>query len=234
MTSAHTSEAIYGFLHWTHYRLTRSLDALSLTLCWRGFIILIGGQRLGGHAPFWTVIIALGLAPAAPGAAAERAYEVDPAQTRIEFVVHTIGFGVAIGTMKVRTGRVDLDTDHPANARLTLSLDAASMDTDFRLRDEIIRGSSFLNVAQFPEISFSTTTVHPDTRHHAMVLGELQLVGVRKPVVIDTQLVRVPTADGPVEFVGRTRLWLSDWGITSFLMDDEAQIRFQLIAVLKQ
>jgi polyisoprenoid-binding protein YceI len=171
---------------------------------------------------------------AAPAAATQRSYEVDPARTRVEFTVDATGFAAATGTMKVRTGRLDLDTDHPENARVMLLLDAASIDTGFAARDEAIRGSSFLNVAAFPEIGFSTTAVYPDKDQRAMVLGELRLIGVSKPLTIETQLVQAPTADGVIEFTGRTRLSRSDWGMTAFLplVGDEVQIRFQLTAAL--
>lgn len=137
--------------------------------------------------------------------------------------------------MQVRKGSLDLDTDHPENARVTLSLDAASIDTGFPTRDEAIRGSSFLNVAKFPEIRFATAAVYPDTGQQAMVLGKLEMIGVAKPLTIETRLVQAPSGDGPLEFTGNTRLSRSDWGMTAFLplVGDEVTIKFQLTAVPK-
>ncbi|HEX2528392.1 MAG TPA: YceI family protein [Geminicoccus sp.] len=165
--------------------------------------------------------------------AADRSYAVDPARTRVEFSVDATGFAGAIGTMKVRTGSLQLDPAHPDQARVTLVLDAASIDTGFAARDEAIRGSSFLNVGEFPEIHFTTTAVYPDRGDHATVLGELQMIGVTKPLAIDTELLEKTTDDGALRFSGHARLARSDWGMTAFLpmVGDDVQISFQLTAV---
>lgn len=135
--------------------------------------------------------------------------------------------------MRVARGTLDLDPAHPEQARIELTLDPASLDTGFAARDEAIRGSSFLDVARHPEIRFTTTTVYPARNDQAMVLGELELIGVRKAVTIDTQLEQAPDGDGPVRFAGTTRLARSEWGMTAFLplVGDEVRISFQLTAV---
>lgn len=161
-----------------------------------------------------------------------RSYAIDPDRTRIEFTVDATGFAGATGTMRVRRGELQLDPDHPEQARLTLALDAASLDTEFPERDEIIRGASFLNVAAFPEIRFLTTAVYPDRGERAMVLGQLDLIGVSRPVTVETELVQAPDGNGQVRFAGQTRLSRSDWGMTAFLplVGDEVRISFQLTA----
>lgn len=170
---------------------------------------------------------------AGPLHAAARAYEVDPARTRITFTVDATGFARTTGTMHVLHGRLDLEPDDPEQAQIILVLDPASLDTGFAARDEVIRGPSFLDVARFPEIRFTTTAVYPDRGNAAMVLGELDLIGARHPVTIETRLAEPPAPEGPIRFSGTARLSRSDWGMTAFLplVDDEIEIAFQLTAV---
>ena len=172
------------------------------------------------------------MALSSPTLAEQRSYEVDPARTHVQFSVDATGFAGAVGTMKVRSGRLDLDTDQPASARVSLTLDAGSIDTGFPARDAAIVGSSFLNAQAFPDIVFTTSKVYPDSDRHAMVLGDLAMIGMTRPLTIDTELVQAGVGDGPVTFSGTTRLARSDWGMTSFLplVGDDVRIEFQLTA----
>lgn len=151
----------------------------------------------------------------------------------MEFTVDATGFASATGTMQVVRGQLDLDPARPEQARLDLTLDAASIDTGLAARDEAIRGAQFLNTASFPQIRFTTSAVHPDRAGKATVLGELEMLGVRRTLAIDTELDRAPEAEGPVRFTGAARLARSDWGMTAFLplVGDEVRISFQLTAV---
>ena len=135
--------------------------------------------------------------------------------------------------MRVRSGTLDLDLDHPERATITLSLDPASIDTGYSARDDYIKGASFLETGQYPNLRFETTAIYPDKGQKAMVLGELDMHGVTKPVTIETELTQAPEADGAVRFAGATRLSRSDWGMTNLLtmVDDDVHIRFQLTAV---
>jgi polyisoprenoid-binding protein YceI len=151
----------------------------------------------------------------------------------VEFTVDATGFAAATGTMRVMRGQLDLDPAHPEQARLDLTLDAASIDTGFPARDQAIRGGQFLDTTSFPEIRFTTSAVYPDRAGKAMVLGELEMLGVRRALTIDTRLDQAPEADEPIRFSGATRLARSDWGMTAFLplVGDEVRISFQLTAV---
>ena len=185
------------------------------------------------HGPVRALILAGFLLGSGSALSAERSYAVDPARTRVEFSVDATGFAGASGTMKVRTGTLELDPADPGRARLTLALDANSIDTGLAARDQAIRGSSFLNVEAFPEIRFTTRAVYPDGPRHATVLGDLEMIGVTKPLAIDTGLVDATSPGDPLQFSGRAKLSRSDWGMTAFLplVGDEVQISFQLTAM---
>ena len=162
-----------------------------------------------------------------------RSYEVDATRTEVRFTIGASGFGKTVGVMRVRSGRLDLDPGQPEQATITLALDPASIDTGYAAKDEYIKGTHFLDATQFPRLFFRTTKVFPDKNERAMVLGELTMHGVTRPVTVETELVQPPSGDGPVGFVGKVRLSRSEWGMDGLLslIDDDVSIDFQLTAV---
>jgi polyisoprenoid-binding protein YceI len=81
------------------------------------------------------------------------------------------------------------DPDKPGSMRVTATADPASVEThypdpsfDF---NALIEGPEFLDAAQYPEASFTSTAIEITGERSARVTGDLTLHGVTKPVTLD-------------------------------------------------
>jgi polyisoprenoid-binding protein YceI len=118
------------------------------------------------------------------------AWQLDPARSSLEFSVpHFYGLMKVRGRFESFAGSVDLDTV-PA---VELTVDAASINTGNRKRDEHLRSKDFFKVSDHPTLSFTSTSaeVNGDT---LQLRGMLRALG--NSVTIELPLQVVAIADG--------------------------------------
>ena len=126
-----------------------------------------------------TVAIALS---ASAGRAAE--YRIDPAHSFVQFRISHIGFSWMVGTFDKVSGSFAFDpAAGPAGQKISVEIDAASVDTSHAERDKHLRSADFLNVRKFSKATFVSTGYEGDARGGTMK-GKLTLMGVTKPIAI--------------------------------------------------
>jgi polyisoprenoid-binding protein YceI len=142
------------------------------------------------------------IAVAALGSAAAQAepvaYTIDKSHTAITFTVDHFGFSTVHGRFNDFDGTLTLDRENPANSKVSFTVKAASVDTQWAKRDEHLRGPDFFNVEKFPDITFKSTKVvlDDDDKDEADVTGDLTLLGVTKPVTFEVELRKL--AQSPI------------------------------------
>lgn len=107
----------------------------------------------------------------------------------VDFKISHLGYSFITGTFKDFDGNFSFDATKPEDAKIDVTLKTASVFTNHAERDKHISGKDFLNVAQYPDATFKSTSVKPtgknaDGKLTADVTGDLTLQGVTKPVVI--------------------------------------------------
>ncbi|WP_426151586.1 YceI family protein [Pseudomonas sp. DC3000-4b1] len=107
----------------------------------------------------------------------------------VDFKISHLGYSFITGTFKDFDGNFSFDAAKPEDAKIDVTLKTASVFTNHAERDKHISSKDFLNVAQYPEATFKSTSVKPtgknaDGKLTADVTGDLTLQGVTKPVVI--------------------------------------------------
>ncbi|MCZ4603414.1 YceI family protein [Streptomyces sp. Lzd4kr] len=113
-------------------------------------------------------------------------WEVEPAHTSIGFTARHIGLARIHGRFNSFAGAVRI-TDPVERSAMHVVIDAASIDTGVRMRDDHLRSADFLDVAAFPTLEFySERFVHKGGTRWA-VTGALTLHGVTRTVVLDTE-----------------------------------------------
>ncbi|RSN03998.1 hypothetical protein DMH25_21895 [Streptomyces sp. WAC 01325] len=113
-------------------------------------------------------------------------WEVEPAHTSIGFTARHIGLARIHGRFNSFAGAVRI-TDPVERSAMHVVVDAASIDTGVRMRDDHLRSADFLDVAAFPTLEFySERFVHKGGTRWA-VTGALTLHGVTRTVVLDTE-----------------------------------------------
>jgi polyisoprenoid-binding protein YceI len=104
-------------------------------------------------------------------------YTLDPAHTRIGFVARHAMVTKVRGAFNEFEGTGTLDGTSPANSRVQVTIDAASIDTRNAQRDEHLRGNDFLAMKEYPRITFSSTGVRQLDATTFEVTGDLTIKG---------------------------------------------------------
>jgi len=103
-----------------------------------------------------------------------------------------------LATVKGRFGRLDgwLEIDAHGRWRMELTLDAASLDTGNRKRDEHLRSADFFDAERHPDVRFrsSSASYRGDGRLH--VQGALEAAGERSPLDVEATVAH---ADAELE-----------------------------------
>ena len=116
-------------------------------------------------------------------------WDVDPAETSVEFAVKTFW-----GLMTVR-GRFDRFEGAyvvgPDGTSIELTIDADSIDTGHTTRDRHLRSSDFFHTAEHPEVRFTSTSVYHVTDELLHVVGRLEAAGNVVPLEFPATVRRV-------------------------------------------
>ena len=143
-----------------------------------------------------TLLLFLAAALFVGAAQASETFKIDPAHSRIGFSVRHL-IGTAKGRFSKFSGRIVVDRDHPEQSSVSVTIEAASIDTGIAKRDEHLRDELF-DVAKYPEITFKSRRVKQTGANAAEILGDLTMHGVTRSIVLNVQLVgnrwRVTTA----------------------------------------
>lgn len=113
-------------------------------------------------------------------------WEIEPAHSSIAFTARHIGLARVHGRFNSFAGvvRVAEQIEHSA---MHVVIDASSIDTNVRMRDDHLRSADFLDVQRFPTLEFySDRFVHKGGNRWA-VTGALSLHGVTRTVMLDTE-----------------------------------------------
>ncbi|WP_234538685.1 YceI family protein [Streptomyces shenzhenensis] len=121
-------------------------------------------------------------------------WQLDPTASAVA-VRHKTFWGLVTvkGTFTGVTGRGEVSADGTATG--TLVLDAASLDTKNKKRDEHLRSAHFFDVANHPEITFAVRGAERGAGDAVRVDGQLTVRGVSRPQQVTAKLVPAD-ADG--------------------------------------
>ena len=123
--------------------------------------------------------------------AAPETYTLNPYETFASWeVMNNVYFINLLGRFDKTTGKFTIDRA-AKTASVEVVIQAASVNTGdndragrARTRDEHLRTPDFFNAAEFPTITYKTTTVRFNGDAPAMIEGELTLLGVTKPLTL--------------------------------------------------
>ena len=129
-------------------------------------------------------------------------WTIDPAHTVAEFKVKHMMISNVKGRFSGVSGELVYDEAEVTNSRVIATLDAASINTGDPQRDGHLKRADFLDVDNFPTLTFGSSRI---TRRGDLafdVEGELTIHGVTRKV---TFTVEGPTAPGKDPW-GKTRI----------------------------
>lgn len=117
-------------------------------------------------------------------------YKVDSDHSGIGFTVRHFVSNVP-GRFKDFDGVIKYDAQNPAASSVSFTVQAASIDTDNGDRDDHLRGPEFFDVAKFPTLTFSSTSVKAVDADTLEVTGDLTMRGVTKKVTLPVEVLGI-------------------------------------------
>ena len=134
-----------------------------------------------------TPMLALWLMATAASAAPEP-YRLQPDQSSVGFETN-FGADKINGTMPITSADLTLDFAHVAGSKVAVTLNAAGSQASFPFAAQAMKGPKVLDTAEFPNISFVSTSVTPEAQG-ATVMGNITIRGVTKPTTFHAEIWR--------------------------------------------
>ncbi|MBB4304062.1 polyisoprenoid-binding protein YceI [Rhodobium orientis] len=166
-------------------------------------------------------------------------YAFDKTHANITFTINHLGFSTAHGRFNTFDGALTIDEETPANSAVTVTIATDSLDTFYDKRNEHLKSKDFFNVAEFPEMTFKSTSVEKTGDDMLKMTGDLTMLGVTKPVTLDVTVPKLgahPMSGAKaVGFHATGTIKRSEWGMTTFVpaVSDEVDIVIDLEAAAK-
>lgn len=179
-------------------------------------------------------LLAQGGAPEMPGKAdparvSAGTYLVDNHHAQIKWTVSHFGFNDYFGIFGQPTGSLTIDPAKPNDAKVSVTIPVTELATSRADLTKHMMTPDFLDAAKFPTATFESTKVET-TGNKAKITGNLTLLGVTKPVVLDAEFTSAGknpmNQKATIGFHGSTVLKRSDWGMTKYvpLIGDSVKI----------
>jgi polyisoprenoid-binding protein YceI len=135
------------------------------------------------------------LLAAGTAAAQTGTWHLDPNHSSAQFAVRHMGISTVRGAFTKVSGDVTYDPSDVSQSTIDVVIDATSVDTHVEMRDNDLRGDHFLNVAQYPTLTFKSKRVTAAGTGKLQVTGDLTLHGVTKEVTLDVDGPSAPMKD---------------------------------------
>jgi polyisoprenoid-binding protein YceI len=127
-------------------------------------------------------------------------------------------------------GEFSYDSGRPEEARIDITVQTASVDTNHAERDKHLRSDDFLDVKRYPTATFKSTKFTPGSKGGTLE-GELTLHGVTRTIVIDVEKI----GEGPdpwggyrAGFLGKTSISRGAFGMSYDLGPKSESMDFEL------
>lgn len=147
-------------------------------------------------------------------------YALDPSHAHIIFSVSHFGFSTSYGRFNTISGSLDFDAENPQNSRLSISVEAESIDTNNAVLEGLLKAEAMFNSAVHPTVTFVSTAIETTGDNTGVVTGDLTIAGVTKPLALNVTFTGSGTnpASG-IKTVGfdatgsllRSEFGLKDW-----------------------
>ncbi|MDQ7053998.1 MAG: YceI family protein [candidate division KSB1 bacterium] len=133
-----------------------------------------------------TVVI-LGLLLVGTALSADR-YQIDPVHSSIAFSVRHMVINKVKGNFKEFTGTILYDEKDISKSSVSVTIQAASIDTDNSKRDDHLRSADFFDVQKYPTITFKSKRIVKEGDGY-VAIGDLTMHGVTREVRIPFQIL---------------------------------------------
>jgi polyisoprenoid-binding protein YceI len=115
--------------------------------------------------------------------AADR-YLIDPEHTFSYFEYNHWGLSMQRSRFDTTAGSIEIDQDAHSGS-IDIEIDAASVSTGSNGFNRILRSGDFFDAANYPKISFKSSSLHFEEKQLTQVDGDLTIKGITHPVTLE-------------------------------------------------
>jgi len=155
---------------------------------------------------------------AAPSLAFAANWNIDPAHSNAQFKVGHMMVSSVRGEFSKLTGDVVYDPANPEKIVINAVIDASSIDTREKKRDDHLKSPDFFDVAQYKTITFKSKSAKKVAPGKLDVTGDLTIKNVTKPVVLRVEgldkEMKNPWGQVVLGGVATTKVNRKDFGLT--------------------
>jgi polyisoprenoid-binding protein YceI len=145
-------------------------------------------------------------------------YKIDGSHSDVGFSVKHLMLTNVKGRFNKVEGSFSYDAKSKVLSKVDVKIDAASVDTNDKKRDEHLSSPDFFDVKKNPSLEFKAdkvTGVEPGKT--VEVPGTLTIHGITKPVTLDVEfrgITQDPYGNERLVFGAKTKIKRADWGMT--------------------
>lgn len=154
---------------------------------------------------------------------------IDKAHSEINFVADSRMLS-AHGFFGKWDADVQLDAANLGASSVSITIDAASINTRVDMRDNHLRSPDFFDVAKFPSITFKSVKITPAAGNKLTIEGDLTVKNVTKRVSVPASMMFYDKGVG--RFRGQFTILRKDFGITYDAMvnpiENEVQVQWDI------
>ena len=157
-------------------------------------------------------------------------YTLDPDHTAVVFKIGHLGLSTFMGRFERVEARLDFDAAAIEQASLQAIIDMGSVNVNNAEFEDTLRGSSWFNVAQYPQAVFQSKSAQRTADNVVRFLGDLTFLGVTKEValavIFNGGATNRLTGRYTIGFEATSRFLRSDFGMDQYLglVSDEVVI----------
>jgi polyisoprenoid-binding protein YceI len=141
---------------------------------------------------------------------------LDPMHSELQFKIKHLMISNVTGSLKNFHAEVETDDEDFSTAKINLEAQMDSISTNNEQRDAHLRNSDFFEVEKYPQLQFRSTKVEKVDSDTFVLLGELTMKGVTKPVKLNVEFngtTKDPWGGERAGFMITGKIHRADWGI---------------------
>jgi polyisoprenoid-binding protein YceI len=169
---------------------------------------------------------------------------IDSAHTEVNFTVRHMMISNVRGQFQKVNGTVEFDEAHPANSKVGVQIEAASVNTKEEKRDAHLRSPDFFDAEKYPYLTFKSKRIEVKDANHTRLIGDLTIRDVTKEVSLDVEYngsAKSPWGTTSAGFSAKTTIkrkeWNLNWNVAletgGWLVGDDININIEL-EIVKQ
>jgi polyisoprenoid-binding protein YceI len=172
-------------------------------------------------------------------------WNIDLSHSAVNFTVRHMVVSKVRGAFNRWQGALQFDEQNPERSKVSVQIEAASIDTREPKRDAHLRSADFFDVEKYPMLSFESTKVERVEDSRYRVTGQLTIHGITREVVLETENLgggKDPWGNQRVAFEASTSVNRKDFGLSwnqaletgGVLVGDKIEIALEVQAIKAQ